>query len=138
MQNYLVLLAALLFVPVTTLCAADGYPEFRWDRVPLYAHLSIGDGLKPEQYDFLADHFDLITFPLACFLVAAERNSYFCYKWGWLGEHGSYDWYPELDKPVGPPKVEAERDGWTYRREFEHAKVVVDLENKEAQIDWKR
>lgn len=373
MQKHSVLLAAMLFVPVPPLCAADGYPEFRWDRVPLYAHLSIGNGLESEQYEFLADHFDLITFqaggringnietniaagaraikqrnprakvlfywscdllkrpwklsnanfpedgrlstprevasgeyfdvsrpdvrgwwsdvaakavrdyacdgifvdgagtasikwgrvtgkekvvdleeglltmlqearqrmgphylmifnplhgddgiqgplggqflpltdgammddfdrapdvkpptreylaaeieemhkvaqsgkivvfkgwpgftwwsdpellkrpheelhriasrritfPLACFLVAAERNSYFCYTWGWLGEHGTFDWYPEFDKTLGPPKGKAERDGWTYRREFEHATVFVNLEQKTAKIDWR-
>ena len=40
---------------------ADGkLPEFSWDRVPLYAHFGIGQGLKPEQYDFLAENFMLI------------------------------------------------------------------------------
>ena len=39
-----------------------GYPHFSWDRVPLYAHIGLGDGLKPEQYKFLADHYDFIAF----------------------------------------------------------------------------
>jgi len=78
-----------------------------------------------------------ITFPLACFLVAAGPNCYFCYTWGWLGEYGTFDWYPEFDKPLGPPKGEAIRKGWTYQREFAHASVFVDLENKTAKIDWR-
>jgi len=78
-----------------------------------------------------------IAFPLACFLVAAEKYSYFCYTWGWLPEWGSLVWYPELDKPLGPPKGKAVRDGWTYQRAFAHASVFVDLENKTAKIDWK-
>lgn len=78
-----------------------------------------------------------ITFPLACFLAGAERRCYFCYTWGWLGEYGTFDWYPEFDKPLGAPKGEATREGWTYRREFEHASVVVDVEKKTAKIDWK-
>ena len=78
-----------------------------------------------------------ITFPLACFLVGAGPNCYFCYTWGWLGEYGTFDWYPEFDKPLGAPKGEAKRDGWTYRREFEHASVFVDLEKKTAKIEWK-
>jgi len=78
-----------------------------------------------------------ITFPLASFLIAAGPQSYFCYTWGWLGEHGTFDWYPEFDKPLGAPKGEATREGWTYRREFEHASVFVDLEKKAAKIDWK-
>lgn len=75
-----------------------------------------------------------IMFPLACFLVAAERYCYFCYTWGWLGEHGTFDWYPEFDKPLGAPKGEAKRAGWTYRREFEHASVFVDLEKRPPRL----
>jgi len=80
---------------------------------------------------------DRITFPLACFLVGAGQNCCFCYTWGWLGEYGTFDWYPEFDKPLGPPKGEAVREGWTYRREFAHASVFVDLEKKTAKIDWR-
>jgi hypothetical protein len=78
-----------------------------------------------------------ITFPLACFLIGAGPNSYFCYTWGWLGEYGTFDWYPEFDRPLGPPKGEGQRVGWTYTREFEHAAVFVDLAKKTAKIDWK-
>lgn len=78
-----------------------------------------------------------ITFPLACFLVGAEQNCYFCYTWGWLGKYGTFDWYPEFDKPLGPPKGEAIRKGWTYQREFAHALVFVDLEKKTAKINWR-
>jgi len=78
-----------------------------------------------------------ITFPLACFLVGAGPNCYFCYTWGWLGEYGTFDWYPEFDKPLGPPKGEAVRKGWTYRREFARASVFVDLEKKTARVDWR-
>lgn len=78
-----------------------------------------------------------LTFPLACFLVAAERNCYLCYTWGYQEEHGTFEWYPEFDKPLGPPQGEATREGWTYQRDFEHASVFVDLEKRTARIDWK-
>jgi len=78
-----------------------------------------------------------ITFPLACFLAGAGPNCYFCYTWGWLGEYGTFDWYPEFDKRLGRPKGQAVRKDWTYRREFAHASVFVDLEKKTAKIDWK-
>ena len=77
-----------------------------------------------------------VTFPLACFLVAAEAHFYFCYTWGYSEQHGTFDWYPEFDKPLGPPLGEAKRDGWTYRRDFAHAAVFVDLEKQTARIDW--
>jgi hypothetical protein len=79
-----------------------------------------------------------ITFPLACFLVAAQQNCYLHYTWGHREMHGTFDWYPELDKPLGPPQGDATRTGWTYQREFAHASVFVDLETQTARIDWKR
>jgi hypothetical protein len=78
-----------------------------------------------------------ITFPLACFLVGAEPNCYFCYSWGWTAKDGSLDWYPQFDKPLGPPKGDAVQKGWTFQREFKHASVFVDLENRTAKIDWR-
>ena len=78
-----------------------------------------------------------VTFPLACFLIGAEPNCYFCYSWGWNAEDGSLDWYPEFDKPLGPPEGDAVQEGWTFKREFEHASVFVDLDNSTAKIDWR-
>ena len=80
---------------------------------------------------------DKITFPLACFLIAAQEHSYFCYTWGYRDNHGSLDWYDEFDKPLGTPKGDAIRRGWTYNRSFQHAEVWVNIESREAKIDWK-
>lgn len=78
-----------------------------------------------------------LTFPLACFLVMAEANCYFCYTWGYRETNGTFEWYPEFDKPLGPPQGEAQREGWAYHREFKHASVSVNLEDQTAEIDWK-
>jgi hypothetical protein len=78
-----------------------------------------------------------LAFPLACFLAAAEPRCYFCYTWGYRENDGTFDWYPEFDKPLGPPRGEAKREGWTYRRDFAHASVFVDLEAQTGRIDWK-
>ena len=78
-----------------------------------------------------------LVFPLACFLVAAEANCYFCYTWGWASQYGTFMQYPEFEKPLGAPKGNARRDGWAFRREFEHASVFVNLETREADIRWK-
>ena len=77
-----------------------------------------------------------ITFPLASFLVAAGPHCYFQYTWGWLPDCGTFEWYPEFDKPLGPPKGDAKRDGLKFTREFEHASVFVDLEKKTGRIEW--
>ena len=55
------LLAAFLLAPLTKLHAGDGFPKFSWDRVPVYAHFGYDPNLKPEQYDFLAKHFDALV-----------------------------------------------------------------------------
>jgi hypothetical protein len=78
-----------------------------------------------------------ITFPLACFLVAARPGSFFCYSWGYSDRHGTLDVYSELERPLGPPLGEAQRSGWTFRREFIHASVFVDVKTKTARIEWR-
>jgi arylsulfatase B len=78
-----------------------------------------------------------ITFPLACFLVAAQPYSYFCYSWGYREDMGSLDWYPEFDKPLGKPLDSATIDGYHYSREFEHCSVEVDLLTRKASINWR-
>ena len=80
---------------------------------------------------------EYIQFPLASFLVGAGPYCYFQYTWGWRPEYGTFDWYPEFDKPLGPPKGDAVKEGYVYTREFEHASVFVDLENKKGRITWR-
>jgi len=80
---------------------------------------------------------DKIAFPLACFLVAAQKDSYFCYSWGYREQHGSLVEYPEFQKPLGEPKGDAARNGWIYNRSFEHVDVQVDVSRRVARLDWK-
>lgn len=78
-----------------------------------------------------------ITFPLAAFLAGAQEHSYIIYNWGYRMNMGGLEWYPEFDKPLGKPLDKMEIKGWELRRNYEHASVWVNLENKEAKIDWK-
>jgi hypothetical protein len=78
-----------------------------------------------------------ITFPLACYMVAAQPGSVFCYSWGYTHTDGMLESYPELERPLGPPTADAKWDGRTATREFAHAKVWVDIANKTARIDWR-
>ena len=77
-----------------------------------------------------------ITFPLVAFLIAAEEYSYFNYTWGYRAEHGAHAWYPEYDQKLGSPKGDARQKGYEYWREFEFASVYINIETKEATIDW--
>ena len=104
-----------------------GWPGFNWlDR----------DMMKRPHAELLERARQRITFPLACFLIAAQTGSHFCYSWGYTDTHGMLDSYPQLERPLGPPKADATWQGLTATREFEHASVWVDLANHQARIDW--
>jgi hypothetical protein len=81
---------------------------------------------------------------LALFLLVAEDRMYWMYSWFW----GFDSWVPgqsdsqgpptggypqarcQLGAPAGPPSRKA--GTWTYTREYEHASVFVDLNNRTA------
>ena len=81
----------------------------------------------------------LFDYQLAIYLICAEKYSYFYLKDGydakksntWLTRRADYD------RPLGPPKGLAVRNGYTYTRQFEHASVKLDIENETAEIIWK-
>lgn len=85
---------------------------------------------------------------LAGYLIIADVSTYFSYNWWYTAPDGVYPcpagecsapaaWYPELSQPLGAPQGPYERDGWVYRRSFEHAHVVFDARNVSAStIQW--
>ncbi|MDX2431816.1 MAG: putative glycoside hydrolase, partial [Bacteroides sp.] len=103
------------------------FPGFNWTD---------SEKMAEPYEDLLQEARENITFPLACFLVAAQAHSYLCYSWGYRDQHGSLDWYDEFDRPLGEPLGDAVQDGWEYTREFEHVKVWVNINTKEAKIEW--
>jgi hypothetical protein len=75
---------------------------------------------------------------LAIFLICAEEHSYFLAHDGYLADKSKV-WMkrlPELERPLGPPKGPAIRNGDVYTREFAHAKVRLDIENQTGEIEW--
>ena len=88
-----------------------------------------------ENYDEYKKRFEYL---LALFLVCAEKHSYFLAHDGYRADTSKV-WMkrpPELERPLGEPKGPAVCDGFTYTREFAHAKVRVDIENEVGKIDW--
>jgi len=79
-------------------------------------------------------------YSLALFLICAEKQSYFMASNGYGVDGGSNPlWmkdFPEYAYPLGAPKGRAVRKGCTYRREFKHASVMVDIQNEKADIVW--
>lgn len=77
-----------------------------------------------------------ITFPLAAFLVGMGPCSYFSYSWGYREPMGYFLDYPQFDRRLGRPLDTAKRDGYSFTRRFEHAGVSINVETREARIDW--
>jgi hypothetical protein len=80
------------------------------------------------------------TYALALFLVCADEHSYFLAHDGYGVDQGRNQLWmkemPEYARPLGPPKAKAKKSGWIYTREFEHARVMLDIENEHAEISW--
>lgn len=83
-----------------------------------------------------------IQFPLAVFLMVAEKGAYF--HWGngpdTLPGPGMNIWrndiYEELARPLGKPLGSATSDGDVFKRSFEHLDVKLDIGRREATFDW--
>ena len=84
-----------------------------------------------------------VHFPLACFLMAAEKHAYFSYNHGvyaGTGDNGAdiYD-TSDLDifhRPLGPPLGACVRDGFQFRRSFKYLDVAVNVETGETSFQW--
>lgn len=97
-----------------------------------------------EWRDALRKHFG---FAQALFLTIAEPNMYWMYAGYWYTSTTGYiacpenldscacppEWYPDLKRPLGAPKGPRQLVApYTWTREFEHASVRLDLNNKDA------
>ena len=90
---------------------------------------------------------DQLQFKLALFLICAEKHSYLCLHDGYCVDTRGRKkicqsglWLkslPEYQKPLGPPKGAATRNGYIYTRDFEHASVWLDIENSQGKVTWK-
>jgi hypothetical protein len=93
----------------------------------------------------LAEMNERVNYLIGLFLVCAERYSYLYVHDGYSaevrrGECQSKVWlkrFPQYDKPLGAPLGAATREGFVYKRRFEHLDVMVDLERKQATFEWR-
>jgi len=80
-----------------------------------------------------------LEFHLALYLIGAQPYSYFQWGWGWKLDTGPLEDYPELQRPLGKPLGKYARvdpKNWEFTRDFEHARVWVDTDKREAKIEW--
>jgi hypothetical protein len=79
-----------------------------------------------------------LRYSLAIFLIAAEKYGYFRAHEGYSANEDDrwMRWFPEYDKPLGPPKGPAQKEGYRYSRTFAHATVRLDIQKRTARIEW--
>ncbi len=79
-----------------------------------------------------------LAYPLGIFLICAEKYSYFRVHEGYAadGNNRWMRWFPEFNRPLGPPRGPAKKDGYRYTRTFEHASVTLDIKKRTAKIKW--
>jgi len=81
-----------------------------------------------------------LAYPLAVFLICAEKYSYFRVHEGYSANESDrwMRWFTEYDRPVGPPNGRAKKDGFRYSRTFRHASVILDVKKRTARIRWRK
>ena len=79
------------------------------------------------------------TYPLDIFLVCAEQYSYFRIHEGYSANENDrwMRWFPEYDRPLGPPEGPAIKNGFRYSRTFRYARVQLDIQKRMASIHWR-
>jgi hypothetical protein len=80
-----------------------------------------------------------LVYPLAVFLICAEKYSYFRVHEGYSANEDDrwMRWFPEYDRPLGPPNGPAKKDGYRYCRTFANASVILDIKRRTAEIQWR-
>lgn len=88
--------------------------------------------------DSEAEFHNSLTYPLAIFLICAEKYSYFRLHEGYAVTDDArwMRWPEEYDKPLGPPAGPAIKDGYRYTRKFKHATVQLDIQKRGSKILW--
>ncbi|RMG40471.1 MAG: hypothetical protein D6725_03325 [Planctomycetota bacterium] len=100
---------------------------------------ALGIDEQPASVESDAEARAALVYPLAVFLICAEKYSYFRIHEGYSADEGDrwMRWFPEYDRPLGPPQGPATKNGFRYSRDFEHASVTVDIRSRSARIRWK-
>lgn len=82
---------------------------------------------------------EALVYPLAVFLVCAEKHSYFRIHEGYSANRNDdwMRWLPEYDRPLGPPLGPAKKDGFRYTRKFKHVSVSLNIRKRTAKIQWR-
>ena len=83
---------------------------------------------------------DTVQFLLAAFLAACGEYQYVVISpsnsWRLRPDGRDFALHEEYRRKLGPPLEKARRNGTEFRRRFEYASVFVDVDTRDATIDW--
>lgn len=77
-----------------------------------------------------------LSYPLALFLICAEKHSDFRIHEGYSADKDDrwMRWHADFDKLLGPPQGPAKKEGHLYSRDFKHASVKPDIKNRTGKL----
>jgi len=82
-----------------------------------------------------------VQFPLAVYLIIADKNAYFNFKESVDADDEDWKWdasfLEELNRPLGQPLGDPEKNGYIFTRSYEKVDVWVNVETTEAKLTWK-
>jgi len=104
----------------------------KWTRHgKIYLHRGEGLDLEDQHSIFLASYYLTVMGKHSYYMGTAGANNYG--SGGWM----SPEWIEHVTwRPMGKAKSVANKNGYVYTREFEHAKVICDVETKTCLIKW--
>ena len=74
---------------------------------------------------------------LAMFLLGMEARSYFGASAGYSDfPKPEWHWWFEYSLQLGKPQGAMVKDGLVFKRDFDHAKVIVDCAANTSSIEW--
>jgi uncharacterized protein YjdB len=104
----------------------------KWTRHgKIYLHRGEGLDLDDPHSVFLASYYLTVMGKHSYYMGTAGANNY--NTGGWM----SPEWIENVTwRPMGEAKSVAQKNGYVYTREFEHAKVICNVETKTCLIKW--
>ncbi len=111
-----------------------------WRLGPGYSDIMPPPAVQTEE-NMIQYFKDAVEFPLAMYLISAEKYTYFGYLETVDATHEKYlyltDYIPELNRPLGEPLGPPAKEGYIFTRSFEYVDVWLNMETEECKLTWR-
>jgi len=111
-----------------------------WRLGPGYSDIKEPPAVQTEE-NMIQYYKDAVEFPLAMYLISAEKYTYFGYLGTVDATQDKYqyltDYIPELNRPLGEPLGPPTKEGTVFTRSFEYVDVWLNMETEECSLTWR-